>query len=103
MRCAVCSFVAKPQTGATEYALTVLQVGLEVLELGRSPVKWCPDCEYPALIMGVFTAADRERPMNFCFACGAVVPDLLTCARCEQPYRGPGEQALCGAAAVLSH
>ncbi|MET9882793.1 hypothetical protein ABZZ20_06435 [Streptomyces sp. NPDC006430] len=95
MRCAFCAFIADPQTAATEYALAVLRVGLQDLELGRRPVKWCPDCESPALIMGVFTAADPEQPVNFCFACGAVVPDLFSCARCELPYRGPEKQSLC--------
>ncbi|MFB7649424.1 hypothetical protein ACFC0S_15795 [Streptomyces sp. NPDC056084] len=70
VECLFCSATLNAVEAAHEYNAVILGRYGEAEEYdGPEGIYTCPLCPHGLLVHGVSTAADRDRPVNFCFAC----------------------------------
>ncbi|MFJ7305224.1 hypothetical protein [Streptomyces sp. NPDC099088] len=67
--CVLCEFAVGPERAARLYEIGVLKRDMpRGVETRREA---CPACDGRALVRGAFTVAAGDRPVDFCFDCGA--------------------------------
>ncbi|WLQ63373.1 hypothetical protein [Streptomyces glycanivorans] len=101
VECLFCSASFNAVEAAHEYNAAILGCYSEAEEYdGPEGIYTCPLCPHGLLIRGVSTAADRERPVDFCFACATSFDNLQKCQRCgavqpaEEEHRCPFARSL---------
>ncbi|MFF7081781.1 hypothetical protein [Streptomyces lavendulae] len=96
VECLFCTAPFNAVEAAHEYNATILGRSSEAEEYdGPEGIYTCPLCPHRLLVRGVFTAADRDRAVDFCFACATGFDNMQECQRCgavqpaEEEHRCP--------------
>ncbi|WP_329127204.1 hypothetical protein [Streptomyces sp. NBC_01465] len=104
--CLFCHTATDSQQAAWTYATYVLRLPWRsrpttdvFSQPGTPPVDPCPECGTDTLVQGALTAAQPDRPTNFCFNCALAFPEL--CEICSQPFRAADEESICGSCLSL--
>ncbi|MFB9580040.1 hypothetical protein [Streptomyces goshikiensis] len=83
VECLFCTASLNAVEAAHEYNATIVgrSMGAEEYD-GPEGIYTCPLCPHHLLVRGVFTAADRDRAVDFCFGCATGFDSMQECQRC---------------------
>jgi hypothetical protein len=78
-----------------DYTFGILRVYTRPGDPEPDPADECFSCGMEALVLGAYTAAAPERPVNICFNCAEVFDRLDSCTRCTRLFVPEEEELVC--------